>query len=88
MVMFANPAHSMPDADDTVITDISMPRADGHAVLQRVRSTTPEVPVIMMTAVATELGDAVDAIKCGAFDYIQKVKARSKIGMKRKSAKC
>ncbi|WP_309678775.1 hypothetical protein [Polaromonas sp.] len=23
MVMFANPAHSMPDADDTVITDIS-----------------------------------------------------------------
>jgi DNA-binding NtrC family response regulator len=60
------------DRFDTIITDISMPRADGHAVLGHVRATTPEVPVIMMTAVATELGDAVDAIKRGAFDYIQK----------------
>ena len=57
---------------DAVITDISMPRADGHAVLKHVRATIPEVPVLMMTAVATELGDAVDAIKSGAFDYIQK----------------
>ena len=57
---------------DAVITDISMPRADGHAVLRHVRTALPEVPVLMMTAVATELGDAVDAIKSGAFDYIQK----------------
>ena len=57
---------------DAVITDISMPRRDGHAVLAHVRRSRPEIPVIMMTAVAKELVDAVDAIKSGAFDYIQK----------------
>jgi DNA-binding NtrC family response regulator len=57
---------------DVVITDISMPRADGHEVLRHVRQHAPELPVIMMTAVAKELADAVDAIKSGAFDYIQK----------------
>jgi len=60
------------DRFDTVITDISMPRADGHAVLAHVRRTCPEVPVVMMTAVAKDLSDAVEAIKQGAFDYIQK----------------
>jgi two-component system response regulator PilR (NtrC family) len=57
---------------DTVVTDISMPRADGHAVLAHVRRHSPEVPVVMMTAVAKDLSDAVEAIKLGAFDYIQK----------------
>ncbi len=57
---------------DAIVTDISMPRGDGHAVLAHVRAACPEVPVIMMTAVAKELGNAVDAIKSGAFDYIQK----------------
>jgi two-component system response regulator PilR (NtrC family) len=57
---------------DTVITDISMPVLDGHAVLRHVRQHAPEVPVIMMTAVAKDLADAVEAIKKGAFDYIQK----------------
>ena len=59
-------------AFDAIVTDISMPRGDGHSVLAHVRSACPEVPVFMMTAVAKELGNAVDAIKRGAFDYIQK----------------
>ena len=57
---------------DAVITDISMPIMDGHAVLKHVRQACPEVPVIMMTAVAKDIADAVAAIKAGAFDYIQK----------------
>lgn len=57
---------------DTVVTDISMPGATGHDVLDHVRREQPEVPVVMMTAVAKDLADAVAAIKRGAFDYIQK----------------
>lgn len=57
---------------DAIITDISMPVLDGHGVLRHVRQHRPEVPVIMMTAVAKDVADAVEAIKRGAFDYIQK----------------
>ena len=49
-----------------------MPVMDGHELLRQVRSSHPEVPVIMMTAVNKDIADAVQAIKEGAFDYIQK----------------
>jgi DNA-binding NtrC family response regulator len=57
---------------DAIITDISMPVMDGHELLRQVRASHPEVPVIMMTAVNKDIADAVQAIKEGAFDYIQK----------------
>jgi len=57
---------------DAIITDISMPVMDGHELLRQVRSSHPEIPVIMMTAVNKDIADAVQAIKQGAFDYIQK----------------
>jgi DNA-binding NtrC family response regulator len=56
---------------DVVITDLRMPGADGMEVLRTVARTHPQIPVIMITAFGT-VGHAVEAIKAGAFDYIEK----------------
>ena len=54
-----------------LITDLKMPKMDGIELLQRVRAEHPDVPVVLMTAFAT-ISTAVQAMKFGAFDYVQK----------------
>jgi DNA-binding NtrC family response regulator len=54
-----------------VLTDLRMPGADGIAVLRQARESDPECPVIVMTAYGT-IENAVEAMKLGAFDFIQK----------------
>jgi DNA-binding NtrC family response regulator len=54
-----------------VVTDMRMPDGDGMAVLQGVRDFVPDVPVIILTAYGS-VPDAVQAIKEGACDYLQK----------------
>jgi two-component system, NtrC family, response regulator AtoC len=56
---------------DVVITDLRMPTVDGMEVLRHAAKTAPQVPVIMITAYGS-VGQAVEAIKAGAFDYIEK----------------
>jgi two-component system, NtrC family, response regulator AtoC len=56
---------------DVVITDLRMPEADGMEVLRSASRGFPQVPVIMITAYGS-VGQAVEAIKAGAFDYIEK----------------
>ena len=56
---------------DVVITDLRMPGADGMEVLRTASRNFPHVPVIMITAYGS-VGQAVEAIKAGAFDYIEK----------------
>jgi DNA-binding NtrC family response regulator len=56
---------------DVVITDLRMPGADGMEVLRTAARMFPQVPVIMITAYGS-VGQAVEAIKAGAFDYIEK----------------
>src|ERR1043165_3445257 len=56
---------------DIVITDLRMPGADGMEVLRTASKSFPQVPVIMITAYGS-VGQAVEAIKAGAFDYIEK----------------
>src|SRR5882757_9298565 len=56
---------------DVVITDLRMPGADGMEVLRSGSRSHPHVPVIMITAYGS-VGQAVEAIKAGAFDYIEK----------------
>jgi DNA-binding NtrC family response regulator len=53
---------------DLVITDLSMPRCDGHDLLCRIRDRS-SVPVIMMSANAS-LEQAVRALKAGASDFV------------------
>ena len=56
---------------DVVVTDLRMPRIDGMEVLRRMAERHPAIPVIMITAHGT-VDNAVEALKVGAFDYIQK----------------
>ncbi len=57
---------------DLVISDIKLPGdMDGIGLLERIKKTYPEIPVVLMTAYAS-VGDAVKALKMGAYDYILK----------------
>src|SRR5690606_23143925 len=56
---------------DLVITDLKMPGLDGMAILRKVRAEQPETEVIVMTAHGT-VDNAVEAMKLGAFEYLQK----------------
>jgi len=56
---------------DVVLTDLSMPGADGIAVLRHIREFSPQTLVIIMTAHAT-VETAVEAIRLGAQDYLLK----------------
>lgn len=56
---------------DLLLTDLKMPHMDGLEVLREVKQVTPELPVILLTAHAT-IRTAIEAIREGAFDYIEK----------------
>ena len=56
---------------DVVLTDLRMPGLDGVGLLREMRRLGIDVPVILMTAHAS-VQNAVEAMKLGAFDYIQK----------------
>ncbi|HBA60281.1 MAG TPA: hypothetical protein DCZ92_05605 [Elusimicrobia bacterium] len=59
------------DAFDLVITDLRMPKMDGMEILQAVKSVSPAMPVILITAYST-VDSAVQAMKLGASDYVAK----------------
>jgi len=56
---------------DAVVLDLRMPGMDGLETLDRILSSGPTVPVIMMSAHG-EISDAVSAMKRGAVDYLVK----------------
>ncbi len=58
-------------AYDLVLTDLRMGDVDGLEVLQRTRETSPMTEVIVMTAFGT-IEDAVEAMRLGARDFVQK----------------
>ncbi len=58
-------------AFDVVVSDLKMPGRDGMALLAKVRAEQPETQVLILTAHGT-VETAVQAIKAGAFDYLQK----------------
>jgi len=54
-----------------VLTDLKMDGLDGIGVLEAVKNARPETAVMIMTAYGT-IENAVEAMKLGAFDYVQK----------------
>jgi len=70
-------ANEMPQASrlaryDVVLSDIHLANdTNGHAVLRRVRESSPAIPVILMTAYA-DIEGAMNAVGEGAYDYLAK----------------
>jgi two-component system, NtrC family, response regulator PilR len=56
---------------DLILMDIRMPRMDGITVLKKVKASSPETIVIMITAYASA-DTAIQAMREGAYDYITK----------------
>ncbi|MCA9692548.1 MAG: sigma-54-dependent Fis family transcriptional regulator, partial [Myxococcales bacterium] len=63
---------------DAVITDLRMPRLDGIGLLKALNSHEPNLPVIVLTAHGS-VDSAVEAVKLGAFDYLEKPFDRDQI---------
>jgi two-component system, NtrC family, response regulator AtoC len=61
-----------------VLSDIRMPYMDGLTLLQRIKAAAPTTEVVLFTGYAA-IDDAVQAIKHGAFDYIEKPLTPEKI---------
>ncbi|MBI5534740.1 MAG: sigma-54-dependent Fis family transcriptional regulator [Deltaproteobacteria bacterium] len=58
-------------AYDVVLTDLRMGSVDGIEVLRSIKQKMPMTEVVVMTAYGT-IESAVEAMRLGAFDYIQK----------------
>lgn len=59
------------DQFDLVLMDVRMPEMSGLEALEKIKTLNPRTFVVIMTAHAN-LQDAVTAIKCGAYDYVEK----------------
>jgi DNA-binding NtrC family response regulator len=56
---------------DAVLSDLVLPDIDGMEVLNRIRQSDPDMPVIIMTAYGS-VPSSVNAMRAGAYDYITK----------------
>ena len=61
-----------------VITDLMMAEVDGMDLLKTVKGIAARVPVIVITGYGT-VKEAVEAIKIGAYDFIEKPVERDKL---------
>jgi DNA-binding NtrC family response regulator len=62
---------SLDEGVDLALLDYKLPDADGLSLLEKIRTADPEALVILMTAYAS-VETAVEAMKRGAYDYVQK----------------
>ena len=63
--------HLTPKFDGVIVSDIRMPGRDGFHLLDFVRDTDPELPVILLTGEA-DIPMAVRAMSAGAYDFLEK----------------
>ena len=56
---------------DLVILDIMLPYLDGFEIAERIRSSDPKLPILMLTA-RTEKADMVKGLEKGVDDYVTK----------------
>lgn len=59
---------------DLILLDVSMPKMDGYVVCEQLRSNgrTEKIPVIMMTGAAMGVDSAIQGLRAGADEYLNK----------------
>jgi len=62
---------ALKNAYDVILCDIKMPKMDGLEVLDRLMANNIETPIVMISGHGT-VETAVEALKKGAYDFIQK----------------
>ncbi len=72
-------------APDLVILDLQMPRRDGMETLREIRRRGSDVPVMILTAHGT-IERAVEAVRLGAFDFVEKPPHAEKILLSARNA--
>jgi DNA-binding NtrC family response regulator len=70
---------------DLVLLDLQMPELDGIGALRRLRDEGHDLPVIFLTAHGT-IEKAVEAVRLGAFDFIEKPPLSERILLTAKNA--
>jgi DNA-binding NtrC family response regulator len=64
----------LPALDDNpslILLDVMMPGLSGQETLKQIKTTHPDIPVVMLTSV-DKIDTAVEVIKLGAYDYLLK----------------
>lgn len=56
---------------DVIILDVKMPKMDGMEVIEKIQTLQPDLPVVMISGHGN-IDTAVESVKKGAFDFIQK----------------
>ena len=56
---------------DVLITDLKMPGIDGMTLIREARAISPELPVVIITAVPSQTS-AIDAVNLGVTGYLTK----------------
>ncbi len=65
---------------DLLISDLNMPRMDGLTLLRQVRTFYPHILCILITGFGS-LESAIQALRLGAYDYIQKPFMMEQVGV-------
>jgi DNA-binding NtrC family response regulator len=64
-------AQGLASAPDIVLVDLRLPKLSGAELLRQIKSRLPSTEVVIMTGHGS-IASAVEAMKLGAYDYIQK----------------
>ena len=68
------------DHYDLVITELDLPQLNGLDLLKRIKGVKSSVPVILISANG-RVGDAVEAMKLGAYDFLLKPLTHKMLGL-------
>ncbi|WP_182868393.1 ATP-binding response regulator [Rhodopirellula sp. JC639] len=66
------------ETPDLVVTDLMMPEMDGLQLVRCIRQESPEVPVIVMTAMGSA-ANAIEALEVGAASFVPKLQLTERL---------
>ena len=56
---------------DVIIIDVKMPKLDGMEAIEKIQTINPDIPIVVISGHGN-IDTAVEAVKKGAFDFLQK----------------